>query len=71
MNEMSTSPKSSLQMMLTTLAKPLALEFMIRATIRPMGIVSRGSKDQGVQILTIKTQHFGENENEDLYYKHS
>ena len=71
MNEMSTSPKSSLQMMLTTLAKPLALEFMIRATMRPMGIVSRGSKDQGVRILTIKTQHFGENENEDLYYKHS
>ena len=71
MDKMSRRPRSSVRMMLTTLAKPLALEFMIRATIRPMGIVSRGSEGQGARILTIKTQHFGENENEDLYYKHS
>lgn len=57
-------------MMLTTLAKPLALEFMMRATMRPMAVISRGSKGLEAQILTIKTQHFGENENEDLYCKH-
>lgn len=71
MDKMSRHPRSSIRMMLTTLAKPLALEFMIRATMRPMAIISRGSKDQGARILTIKTQHFGENEDEDLYYKHS